>query len=163
MATLAELGFEFGSAPGSKRCLGRTETHRKIRSGPWSSRKGGLAQQEELLAELDAKIEEHTRPFAAEIVRLDVIPGVDHRLAEVLLAAVGADIKPFPSDEHLSSWAGMCPGKKKAPGSGEGGASRPATVGSRKLWYKPAASHTKNTYLASQFRRWRGTGGIDAL
>jgi hypothetical protein len=36
-----------------------------------------LAQQEELIAEPDSKIEEHTRPFAAEIGRLDAIPGVD--------------------------------------------------------------------------------------
>jgi transposase len=40
-----------------------------------------LAQQEELIAELDSKIEEHTRPFAAEVERLDAIPGVDRRVA----------------------------------------------------------------------------------
>jgi transposase len=49
-------------------------------------------------------------------VRLDAIPGVDHRVAEVLLAEVGADLKPFPSDEHLSSWAGMCPGNEESAG-----------------------------------------------
>jgi hypothetical protein len=46
---------------------------------------------------LDAKIEEQTRPFTTEIERLDAIPGVDHRGAEVLLAEVGPDMKPFPS------------------------------------------------------------------
>ena len=92
-----------------------------------------LAQQEELIAELDAKIEEHTRPFAAEIERLDAIPGADRRVAEVLLAEVGPDMKPFPSDEHIYlPGRGCVRAMKRAPGSGEGGASRRATAGSRK-------------------------------
>src|SRR5205807_3384915 len=61
-----------------------------------------LAQQEELIAELDRKIEEQTRPFAAEIDRLDAVPGVDRRVAEVVLAEVGADMKPFPAHENLA-------------------------------------------------------------
>jgi len=100
-------------------------------------------------------IEEHTRPFAAEIEHLDTIPGVDHRVAEVLLAEVGPDMKPFPSDEHLSSWAGMCPGNEESAGKRR---RRRITPGNR--WLKQtlaqaawAASHAKNTYLAAQYRR----------
>jgi len=81
---------------------------------------------------LDRKIEEHTRPFAAEVERLDAIPGVDHRVAEVLLAEVGADIKPFPSDQHSSSWAGMCPGNEESAGKRR---RRRITPGNR--WLKP--------------------------
>ena len=134
-----------------------TDHHRFLLMMLWKE----LAQQEELLAELDAKIEEHTRPFAAEIVRLDAIPGVDHRVAEVLLAEVGADVKPFPSDEHLSSWAGMCLGNEESAGKRR---RRRITPGNR--WLKKtlaqagwAASHTKNTYLASQYRRLAGHRG----
>jgi len=36
-----------------------------------------LTQQEELIDELDAKIEEQTRPWAGEIERRDAVPGVD--------------------------------------------------------------------------------------
>ena len=120
-----------------------------------------LAQQEELVADLDAKIEEHMRPFTREIERLDVIPGVDHRVAEVLLAEAGADMKPFPSDQHLSSWAGMCPCNEESAGKRT---RRRITPGNR--WLKKtlaqaawAASHTKNTYLASQYRRVAGHRG----
>jgi transposase len=134
-----------------------TDHHRFLLKMLWKE----LAQQEELLAELDAKIEEHTRPFAAEIVRLDAIPGVDHRVAEVLLAEIGADLKPFPSDEHLSSWAGMCPGNEESAGKRR---RRRITPGNR--WLKKtlaqagwAASHTKNSYLASQYRRLAGHRG----
>src|SRR2546428_508570 len=65
-----------------------TEHHRFLLQLLWKQ----LAQQEELIAELDRKIEEQTRPFAAEIDRLDAVPGVDRRVAEVVLAEVGADM-----------------------------------------------------------------------
>lgn len=128
-----------------------TDHHRFLLKLLWKE----LAQQEELITDLDAKIEEHTRPFTREIERLDVIPGVDHRVAEVLLAEVGADMQPFPSSQHLSSWAGMCPRNEESAGKRT---RRRITPGNR--WLKKtlaqaawAASHTKNTYLASQYRR----------
>src|SRR3989475_6915459 len=46
-----------------------TEHHRFLLRLLWKE----LAQQEELIAELDRKIEEHTRPFANEIERLDAV------------------------------------------------------------------------------------------
>jgi len=134
-----------------------TDHHRFLLKLLWKE----LSQQEELITELDSKIEEHTRPHAAEIERLDAVPGVDRRVAEVLLAEVGPDMKPFPSDEHLSSWAGMCPGNEESAGKRH---RKRITPGSR--WLKQtlaqaawAASHTKNTYLASQYRRLAGRRG----
>lgn len=120
-----------------------------------------LVQQEELIAELDARIEEQMRPFADEIQRLDAVPGVDRRVAEVVLAEVGPDLQPFPTHRHLACWAGMCPGNEESAGKRQ---SRRITPGDR--WLKRslaqaawAASHTKNTYLASQYRRLAGRRG----
>src|SRR5215472_14895107 len=45
--------------------------------------------------------------------RLDLVPGVDRRVAEVLLAEVGPDMKPFPTHANLAAWAGMCPGNDR--------------------------------------------------
>ncbi|HXJ96715.1 MAG TPA: transposase, partial [Terriglobia bacterium] len=69
-----------------------------------------LAQEEELIAELDARINDQVRPLREQVERLDAVPGVDRRVAVTVLAEVGADMKPFPSDGNLASWAGMCPG-----------------------------------------------------
>src|SRR5262249_35099282 len=65
---------------------------------------------DEAIADLDAEIAERTRPFAAELARLDTIPGVDRRIAEVLIAEVGVEMARFPTARHLASWAGMAPG-----------------------------------------------------
>ena len=134
-----------------------TEHHRFMLRLLWEE----LAQQEELIAELDARIEELTRPFGAEIERLDGVPGVDRRVAEVVLAEVGADLKPFPTHQHLASWAGMCPGNEESAGKRR---KRRITPGNR--WLKRtlvqaawAASRTKHTYLASHYRRLVGRRG----
>lgn len=120
-----------------------------------------LAQQEELIAELDVRIEEQTRPFADEIDRLDAVPGVDRRVAQVVLAEVGAEMKPFPSAQQLASWAGMCPGNEESAGK-----RRKRSIPPGNRWLKRtlvqaawAASHAKHTYLASQYRRLSGRRG----
>ncbi len=128
-----------------------TEHHRFLLRLLWKE----LTQQEALIAELEAKIEEQTRSFAPEIERLDAVPGVDRRVAEVVLAELGGDMHPFPTHRHLSAWAGMCPGNEESAGKRR---KRRITPGNR--WLKRtlvqaawAASHTKNSYLASQYRR----------
>jgi transposase len=120
-----------------------------------------LAQQEELMAEWDAKIEEQTRPWAGEIERLDAVPGVDRSVAAVVLAEVGAQMTPFPSHQDLASWAGMCPGHEASAGKRR---RRRITPGNR--WLKRTlgqaaggASPSQKTYLASPYRRLVGRRG----
>ena len=158
LADLAQRQLR-GKIPELEKALeGRlTDHHRFLLKLLWKE----LTQQEELLAELDSKIEERTRPFAAEVERLDAIPGVDRRVAEVLLAEVGANVEPFRSDEHLCSWAGMCPGNEESAGK-----RRRTRITPGNRWLKQtlaqaawAASHTKNTYLASRYRRLAGHRG----
>ena len=57
------------------------------------------------------------RPFEAELSLLDAIPGIGRWTAEVILAEIGTDMSRFPTAGHLASWAGMCPGQTRAPGS----------------------------------------------
>ena len=56
------------------------------------------------------EIAEQLRPYELILVRLETIPGIKRRLAEVILAEIGPDMSRFPTAEHLASWAGMCPG-----------------------------------------------------
>jgi transposase len=158
LADLA-VGQLRGKIPELEKALeGRvTEHHRFLLRMLWQQ----LAQQEAWIAEVEAQIQERTRPFAAEIQRLDAIPGVNHQVAEVLLAEVGPDMSPFPTHQHLASWAGMCPGNEESAGKRR---RQRITPGNR--WLKAtlvqagwAATHTRNSYLASQYRRLVGRRG----
>jgi transposase len=71
---------------------------------------------DETIATLSERIEELTRPFSREIELLDTIPGVDKRAAEMLLAEIGPDMSRFPTEHHLASWGGMCPGQRESGG-----------------------------------------------
>jgi transposase len=134
-----------------------TEHHRFLLRLLWKE----LAQQEELIAELDAKIEEQMRPFADEIERLDAVPGVDRRVAEVVLAEVGANMEPFLTHRHLASWAGMCPGNEESAGKRRRQRITPGNRWLKRTLVQAAwgASHTRNSYLASQYRRLAGRRG----
>src|SRR5437867_6170343 len=65
---------------------------------------------DEAIATLSTQIEAAITPFAAMVTRLDSIPGVSQRTAEVLIAEIGVDMRVFPTAGHLASWAGVCPG-----------------------------------------------------
>jgi transposase len=110
---------------------------------------------EDAIRQVSAEIEERLRPFEAEVQRLDTIPGVNRRIAEVILAEVGADLTRFPTASHLASWAGICPGQCESAGKRQSGRT---TQGSP--WLKTAlveaaqgAARSKHTYLSAQYHR----------
>lgn len=87
--------------------------------------------------------------------RLTGIPGVDQRVARIVVAEIGTDMTRFPTADHLCSWAGVCPGNNESAGKRKSGRTR---GGNRWLcrtlvqaaW---AGSHTKDSYFQAQHRR----------
>lgn len=109
---------------------------------------------EKFIARLDERIAELTRPQKPVVEKLDAIPGIDRRIAEVLIAEIGPDVTPFPSDAHLASWAGLCPGNNESAGKKRSGKT---TKGSR--WLRQAlvqaawaASRKKDSYFYAHAR-----------
>lgn len=47
-------------------------------------------------------------PLSA-VARLDEVPGIGPRIAQVIIAEVGLDMSQFPSADHLVSWAKLSP------------------------------------------------------
>src|SRR5262249_9097657 len=86
---------------------------------------------------------------------LDTIPGVSRRVAEVLLAEVGHDLRRFPSAAHLASWAGMCPGNHESAGKRLGGRTRKGNRWLRQVLIEAAHGvvRSKTTYLGALYRR----------
>ena len=52
--------------------------------------------------------------------RLDSIPGVGRRTAEVLIAEIGTDMSVFPTASHLVSWARWSPQVRQSAGKRKG-------------------------------------------
>ena len=113
---------------------------------------------DEEVARLSAEIAERLRPVEDEVQRLDTIPGVDRRTAEVLVAELGTDLDRFPSAAHLASWAGMCPGNHESAGKRRGGRTRKGSKWLRRALVEAAcgAARTKQpgrAALAGHYRR----------
>jgi transposase len=115
-----------------------------------------VAQLEGLIAEYAARIEEVALPFAEAAGRLETIPGVGTKAAEVIVAEVGVDMTAFPTAGHLASWAGICPGNNESAGKRRTGKTTKGSQWLRTVLVQVAwsASHTKGTVFAATYRRW---------
>jgi transposase len=110
---------------------------------------------DEAIERLDAQIGEQMRPFEATIQRWDSLPGINRRIAEIVIAEVGADLQPFEDADHLASWAGMCPGNNKSAGKRFSGKTRKGSKWLRRALIEAShgAAHTKEKYFQAQYRR----------
>ncbi len=106
------------------------------------------------IAALDALIATLLAPYQAEATRLRSITGIDQRVAEVVLAELGADMTVFPSDRHCASWAALCPGHDESAGKRRSGKTRKGSPWLRAALIEAAwaTSHTQG-YLGAQYRR----------
>ncbi len=95
------------------------------------------------------------RPFAAALATWDSLPGINQRIAEILVAELGPDLQPFEDAEHLASWAGMCPGNNESAGKRKSGRTRKGSPWLRRALIEAAhgAAHTKHKYFQALYRR----------
>src|SRR5207244_9018280 len=117
-----------------------------------------LDEQIQLLSD---EISEQLVPFAAAVELLCTIPGVQRRTAEAVLAEIGVDMSRFPSERHLASWAGQCPGNDRSAGKRRSGKTRHGSkwLDSALTEAAMAATRTNDVYLAAQYQRLRPRRG----
>ncbi|MDF0673909.1 MAG: transposase [Nitrospira sp.] len=86
---------------------------------------------------------------------MDAIPGVDQRVIEGVVAEIGVDMRPFPSDRHLTSWAGICPRHHESADKHTGSKTRKRNCWLRTALMKAAlaAIRVKDSRLAARYRR----------
>ena len=113
---------------------------------------------EATITTLDDRVADLTAPWGDLLERLQTIPGVGQRTAEVIVAETGGDMTPWPTAAHLASWAGMAPGHNES-----GGKRRSGRTTTGDVWLADAlteaswsAVRAKDTYLAAKF--WRVAG-----
>jgi transposase len=141
-----------------KALQGRVEAHHRL---ILSQLLAEISWCEEQISEVAVEIAQRLREHEELLNRLDEIPGVNQRIAQVAVAEVGADVKPFPCDKHLSSWAGLCPGNNESAGKRHSSRICP---GNRHLKVAlmeaaNAASRKKGSYLRAKYHRLAGRRG----
>lgn len=110
---------------------------------------------DEAIGVVSQEVETHLGPFAETIRRLDAIPGINQRGAEVVVAELGVDMSVFPTDRHLASWAGLCPGNNESAGKHKTGRTRKGNRWLRALLVECAlaAIRTKDAPFGARYRR----------
>jgi len=116
---------------------------------------GQLEYLDDAVTRVNAEIAAALQHEEDAIARLDTIPGVSRRTAEILVAEIGSDLTRFPTAKHLASWAGMCPGNHQSAGKQKHGTTRKGSPWLRQALIEAAhgAARSKDTYLAAQYRR----------
>jgi transposase len=152
---LAELarGRLRGKLPALRTALaGRFRSHHAFLVGQLLAH---LDYIDEAIATLSTEIESRLAPFADQLTRLDSIPGINRRTAEVIIAEVGVDMSVFPSAAHLASWAALCPGNNESAGKHKSGKTRKGNRWLRNALIEAAAgaSRAKDSALQARFRR----------
>jgi transposase len=114
-----------------------------------------LEYLEKAIAQLHERIDEKIKPYQHEVDLICTTPGIDTVGAQHIFAEIGGDISVFPSEGHLASWVGICPGNNESAGKRKSGRT---TRGNR--WLKAllvqtahGASRTKGTYLKAFYHR----------
>jgi transposase len=84
-----------------------------------------MQEIEKQLSKLDHDIEEHIREAGLEKAwkLIQSVPGIQAISGATILAEIGDDMRVFPSEKHISSWAGVCPGNNYSAGKSKGGRS----------------------------------------
>lgn len=126
-----------------------------------------LEQLEATEARVNKEIDQHiASPDHPKLARsrdiLDSIPGIGPRVAEIVIAEIGVEMSEvFPTDAHLASWAGLCPGNKASGGKRLSGRTRKGNTYLRSALTQAAwaATKKKDCYLSAQYYRLAGRLG----
>ena len=87
-----------------------------------------LQLMERQMNQLDQEIADLLSQHQDAVQRLAEVPGLGVDSAHQIIAEVGATAATFPSEKHLASWIGVCPGEEKSAGIS---ASNPSPKGNR--------------------------------
>ena len=118
-----------------------------------------LAHLDELnvhIKNLNDEIDNFMKPEEKGAVSvIEEVTGIGHTSAQAIVSVIGIDMSRFPSDGHISSWAGLCPGNNESAGKRKSGKIRKGNtlLRSTLVTCAHAATRNKKSYFYAQFMR----------
>ena len=105
---------------------------------------------------LDDEIDNFMKPEekkASETIQS--IPGIGNTSAQAIISVIGTDMSRFPTDSHIASWAGLCPGDNERAKKRKSGKTRKgnALLRSTLVICDHSAVRNKQSYFYAQFMR----------
>lgn len=116
----------------------------------------------ERISRVEQEIDRRIAPYEHAVMLWQSIPGMDRVTACNLVAELGVNMAQFPSAQHLTAWAGLCPGNNESAGKRMSGTTRPGNKWLRRTLCQSAWAVTrkKDCYLSAQFRRLAARRGV---
>ena len=118
-----------------------------------------LAHLDELNAHiknLDDEIDNFMKPEEKQAASvIEDVTGIGHTSAQAVISVIGTDMSRFPTDAHIASWAGLCPGDNESAGKRKSGKTRKgnALLRSTLVTCAHSAVRNKSSYFYAQFHR----------
>ena len=108
------------------------------------------------IRELDDDIDCFMKPEEKQAVdAIQDIPGIGETSAQAVISVIGTNMDRFPTDRHIASWAGLCPGNNESANKRRSGKTRKGNALLRDTLVVCAHSAVKNksSYFCAQFAR----------
>lgn len=108
------------------------------------------------ISQLDEDIDNFMKPEEKNAsAAIQSITGIGNTSAQAIVSVIGTNMERFPSDGHISSWAGLCPGDNESAKKRKSGKTRKGNALLRTTLITCAHSAVKNkkSYFYAQFMR----------
>lgn len=107
------------------------------------------------IADVDDIINSQMKEYEEAVKKLEEIPGIGKRSAQVILAEIGLDMSRFPTAGHLAAWAGLAPGNNESAKKRNNAKSRKGnpTLKTTLVQCAKTAKSKKGSFYKAQFDR----------
>ena len=105
---------------------------------------------------LDDDIDGHMKQDEKQAVdAIRSVTGLGAKSAQAVISVIGTDMGRFPTDAHISSWAGLCPGNNESAKKRRSGKTRKGNslLRSTLIVCAHSAAKVKGSYFHAQFQR----------
>jgi len=152
LAQMAKAGLRAKLAALEEAFIGRVKPHHRLLIRVSLDH---IRFLERTIEQLDREVEHAMAPFAAAQAALVTVPGIGAVAAAAIVAEIGVAMERFPTERHLASWAGLCPGNKQSGGTRLHGATTNGDVWLRRILGEVAwaAIHDRRSVFRARYYR----------